>query len=145
MLFLFAEQASAHSVLLEAQPPAGASLATSPSEFRLTFDEPIIIGSKIDLMVGLFEPVEGVVSFVDQNEPMQLIAKVPPLAPGDYSVQWSVLSMDGHTRQGTYSFQIRDSTNGWRVGWWLGVAVLLLLFTGIRRWRREKLKERHTD
>ena len=143
VLFLLTEHASAHTVLLEAQPPAGASLEKSPQEFRLTFDEPIVIGSKIDLMVGLFEPVEGVVSFVDQNEPMQLIAEVPPLAPGDYSVQWTVLSLDGHARQGSYTIQIRESTNGWRVGLWVGVAVVLLLFTGIRRWRREKSEERH--
>ncbi len=138
MLLLLAEHASAHTILLESRPPAGASLTKSPQEFRLTFDEHIAIGSKIDLMVGMFEPVAGVVSFVDPNTPMDLIAEVPPLGPGEYSVQWSVLSLDGHAHQGSYSIQIRESTDEWRIGWWLSIAVVLLLFTGIRRWRHEK-------
>ncbi len=143
VLLLLAEHAFAHTVLVEAMPPSGASLAQSPQEFRLTFDEPIAIGSKIDLMVGLFEPVAGVVSFVDPNTPMDLIAEVPPLGPGYYSVQWTVLSLDGHTHQGSYSIQIRESTDGWRIGWWLAIAVVLLLFIGIRRWRRKKSEEHH--
>ncbi|NIP26955.1 MAG: copper resistance protein CopC, partial [Phycisphaerae bacterium] len=34
----------------------------------------------------------------------ELIATLPDLEPGTYSVDWTVLSLDGHSASGSYTF-----------------------------------------
>src|SRR5262249_32835738 len=45
-------------------------------------------------------------STVDPNDPTHLVVSVPYLGSGSYTVEWRVLSRDGHSATGRFTFQI---------------------------------------
>jgi methionine-rich copper-binding protein CopC len=96
----------AHSELIDSQPAPGAQLAEPPAEIRLTFSQPPGAQSQIVLMADGFQPVEGIAAHVDSARPEQLFAPLPVLEPGNYTVQWTAVSEDGHEISGSYSFSI---------------------------------------
>ena len=103
---LLGSPVAAHSVLTEADPAAGATLAAVPA-VTLTFGESVGLdfasltleaqdGSKIEL--GDLQAAK---------DGHALVAPVPDdLAAGTYTVRWSVLSRDGHPVQGDYTFTL---------------------------------------
>jgi methionine-rich copper-binding protein CopC len=98
----------AHAQLLEADPAPGSTLDAPPTEIRLTFNEPIGTDSRIGLFNNAFYAQTGVESFVDLQNPNQLVATLPPLNHGIYNVNWTAVSTDGHPVSGSYRFQIGD-------------------------------------
>jgi methionine-rich copper-binding protein CopC len=92
--------------LIDSRPAPGAQLAEPPAEIRLTFSEPPGAQSQILLMAEGFQPVEGITAQVDPVQSEQVFASLPPLEPGNYTVQWSAVSEDGHEISGSYSFSI---------------------------------------
>ena len=44
---------------------------------------------------------------IDPQNPMELVLKLPPLAPGHYKVRWHVVSVDTHRTEGAFSFDIQ--------------------------------------
>ena len=95
-----------HATLLSSEPAAGATLGAAPSRIRLVFSEPVEAamsgatisnadGSSFSLSVG-----------VDPHDVHALVALVPALQPGAHSVQWHVVSADGHRVDGTFSFTV---------------------------------------
>lgn len=102
----------AHAELVAAEPAAGAQLQTSPQEVRLTFSEPVGAGSFITVYGEGFQMVPRVEARSDAAHPEQLVASLPPLEPGLYTVQYSVASADGHESAGSYTFSVApDSLN----------------------------------
>jgi methionine-rich copper-binding protein CopC len=104
-----ARPAAAHTELTQSDPAPGAQLAESPGEIRLTFSEPAGAQSQIVLLADGFQPVEGVAARMDSPHPEQVFAPLPPLAPGNYTVQWSAVSEDGHEISGSYSFSVAET------------------------------------
>lgn len=98
--------AAAHTELTQSDPAPGAQLAESPAEIRLTFSEPAGARSQIVLLAEGFQAVAGVTARMDPARPEQVYAPLPPLAPGDYTVQWSATAEDGHEISGSYSFSV---------------------------------------
>jgi methionine-rich copper-binding protein CopC len=96
----------AHSELVTAVPAPGAALATVPAEIRLTFSEPLATGSTFQLFGENFLPVSGISAAIDPESPEQLVAAVPSLLPGDYTVQWTSVADDGDILSGSYSFTL---------------------------------------
>lgn len=96
----------AHAELIEAEPAPGTVLTSSPGEIRLTFNEPVATGSHAALYTADFQSVAGVESRLEPEAPEQLVAAVPELAPGVYSVQWTAVSADGHEISGSYAFSV---------------------------------------
>jgi methionine-rich copper-binding protein CopC len=98
---------SAHSLLLESSPAAGAVVAVPPDRITLTFnnriEKPL---SKIRLVETRGQVRDLAVVVVD-GPPERLTVTVPRLAPGDYRVEWQVLSTDGHVVSGRFSFRFR--------------------------------------
>jgi methionine-rich copper-binding protein CopC len=96
----------AHSLLLESTPPAGATLAASPPELRLRFN------NRIEKSLSRVRLVDGhgggqpLVLTVAGGPADRLIAPVPPLAPGRWRVEWQVLSTDGHVVSGRFEFTL---------------------------------------
>jgi len=84
----------------------GATLATAPAEIRLTFSEPLATGSTFQLFGENFLPVSGISAAIDPESPEQLVAAVPSLLPGDYTVQWTSVAHDGDILSGSYSFTL---------------------------------------
>jgi copper resistance protein C len=97
---------AAHSLLLESSPAAGATLTTAPARASLRFNNRIEKRlSRMRLLdrSGAARPLEVAVS---EGEADRLIAAVPPLSPGNYRLEWQVLSTDGHLVTGSFTFRL---------------------------------------
>jgi copper transport protein len=100
--------AHAHAALEDADPPRGASLASSPTALVLTFTEaPDPNLSTIRILDSDGNPVEqGQVEAV-AGRPDSLQVSVSPLGSGVYTVNWQTLSrVDGHTIKGAYALGV---------------------------------------
>ena len=96
----------AHAELVGAEPAPGTVVADSPQEIRLTFSEPVAAGSRVALFTPDFQGIAGVESRVEAQAPEQVVAAVPDLEPGVYTVQWTAVSADGHEISGSYAFSV---------------------------------------
>ena len=105
-LLAVATAASAHSLLLESFPAAGADLARPPERVALRFNNRIERRlSRIRLVDHRGEAWALAVAQAD-GAPDALTAPVPPLGPGTYRVEWRVLSTDGHVVNGRFGFRV---------------------------------------
>jgi methionine-rich copper-binding protein CopC len=43
---------------------------------------------------------------VDPTNPMQMVLRLPPLTPGRYRVHWFATSVDAHSLDGHYTFEV---------------------------------------
>lgn len=121
----------AHVTLLAAIPEPGATLTTSPPEVQLTFDGEITLAaSQVVLFNEAFQSVPGVALQPDSGESNRLAAQIPPLDPGRYTVQWSVISTDGHPISGSYAFALVEQPLRQRIMVPL-IMVLLLVIIGV--------------
>ena len=104
-----APRAGAHAFLKHASPPVGSTVSTPPTEISLQFSEPIEPAfSHIELATKAGDAVEiGPVS-LDPNDSARLIAVVrSTVAPGVYKVSWRVVSVDTHSTEGDYTFEVK--------------------------------------
>jgi methionine-rich copper-binding protein CopC len=97
--------AMAHAELVSSDPEAGANLDTAPTEVTLTFDDELdpdgsgftvtdhhgdeVGTGELDLDVADRNVVRGAVSISE---------------PGVYTVEWTILGLDGHEISGSFSF-----------------------------------------
>ena len=118
-------------------PEPGELLAITPAAVRLTFNEAIASGT-IDLFGSGFERVSDV-AIISSPEANQLTASLPELPQGVYTVQWGVVSPDGHTVSGSYEFEVAETADG---GWltYLFVGFVLAVFGGLWLQRRRIIK-----
>ena len=93
----------AHSQLIAAEPAIGSTLDFYPSELRLTFDQPISPKSNVLLWADNFKMIE---LSHQQQMANELLATLPPLPQGVYTVQYDVISIDGDILLGSYEFAI---------------------------------------
>jgi methionine-rich copper-binding protein CopC len=104
-LVLAAASARAHSEKEAVVPAADATLAETPSEIAMTFDQPMRIAriTLTDADGRRFELERG-----DGMQPVRAFSAAPEaLPPGDYTVEWRGLASDGHTMSGAWSFRVR--------------------------------------
>jgi methionine-rich copper-binding protein CopC len=109
MLLAHAPQAGAHAFLEHASPPVGGTVSTPPTEISLQFSEAVEPAfSHVKLATKAGDAVElGPVS-LDPNDSARLIAVVrSTLAPGVYKVSWRVVSVDTHSTEGDYAFEVK--------------------------------------
>jgi methionine-rich copper-binding protein CopC len=106
-LFSAAPSAEAHPRLKASSPPADASIAP-PQEIRLVFSEDLIAKlSGLDLKDQTGKLVETDRAAPDPGDKKQLIVRLKsPLVPGQYTVEWHVVSEDTHRVKGSYSFKV---------------------------------------
>jgi len=146
---VFVAPVLAHSELVSATPPPGSSVATL-SEIRLVFSEPVSAESQIQLLQD-FVSVADLQPTVDPNDATVLRTAVPPLPDGVYTVQWSVISTDGHPISGSYSLGLNSTLPQPVIPWYqttwallgfllcgLGLSVIVL-----RRWRPPSTPKRN--
>ena len=96
---------AAHSLLLEARPAAG-SAVRAPARVTLRFNNRI---EKRLSSATLVDPEQSRVSLVvvtTEGAADTLALLAPPLAPGNYHLEWQVLSADGHVVSGRYAFRV---------------------------------------
>ncbi|HEV2000533.1 MAG TPA: copper resistance protein CopC [Xanthobacteraceae bacterium] len=96
--------AGAHAILERASPPVGGVVSRPPAEIRLWFSEriePRFSRARLATAAGTTVAAGSAVSG------KQLVLHVPPLAPGSYRVTWSVVSVDTHKTEGSFTFEVR--------------------------------------
>ena len=99
--------AQAHDTRLSSDPEDGATLETSPEEIALTYSADILEVSPLvritdesgTELAEIVPTVEGPVATATLTE---------PLPAGTHTVQWRVVSSDGHPIEGTFSLTVEQ-------------------------------------
>lgn len=95
--------AFAHSYIGETSPADGETVTEALQEITLNFDGNIEQGSYIDVTSATGTAVDVTTTIGDG----QLIGTfAEPLPNEDYTVDWSIISEDGHPLEGAYTFTV---------------------------------------
>ena len=97
---------AAHSLLLDSEPRADATLGASPARLFLRFNNRIEKRLSRVRLLDERGTARALTVAVDDQTVDRLIADVPTLAPGLYRVEWQVLSTDGHVVSGFFKFRV---------------------------------------
>ena len=104
LIVLLPRLAAAHAHLLEATPANDSVLAQAPASFMLLFNEPARLTAlslqKDDAPPRKMGGLQGAPG-------ARWLIPAPPLAPGNYTLSYRVLSEDGHIMSGSIKFRIR--------------------------------------
>jgi copper resistance protein C len=107
LVLLAAVPALAHSLLLAATPAPETVVTTSPLQVRLRFNNRIEKSlSRVRLVDERGAVAAALIDADDSTAADSVVARVPPLAPGSWRVEWQVFSTDGHVVSGTYGFRL---------------------------------------
>jgi len=114
LLVLSSLPAHAHARLIRSSPASGARVGEPPERIELWFSELLENGFNSVEVVRTAELTakhrtnltQGA-STVDADNRTHLVVPVPRLASGSYAVEWRVLSRDGHSATGRFTFQIQ--------------------------------------
>ncbi|HFK3783721.1 TPA: CopC domain-containing protein YobA [Klebsiella oxytoca] len=99
---LSAAGAFAHAHLQQQLPAAGAVVAASPQALTLNFSEGIETQFSGVTLTG---PQQNTITL---GKPVRMTVPVEQaLTPGEYTVDWHVVSVDGHKTKGQYTFTVK--------------------------------------
>jgi copper transport protein len=109
---LRASVASAHASVLSTSPESGATVAESPREVTITFDQGIsvpnggvrVLNERAE-RIGVEKPRIG--SKTDRANTVSVA--IPTLPSGAYVVSWRAISEDGHPIRGAFTFRVGAS------------------------------------
>jgi methionine-rich copper-binding protein CopC len=97
---------SAHSFPESETPSAGQTIAAAPSEVIINFDAPIEkLFAKIEV-TGADGKNDAAGAPQVSDDGRRLSVKLGALKPGDYTVKWTVVCIDTHHTEGSYTFSI---------------------------------------
>lgn len=100
--------AFAHAKLQSSDPQAGSTLDASPKQVRLKFNEAIEPAfSKVKMTGPQNNEIPIAATTVDKTDPTVMTAPLPALSSGEYHVQWSTMTHDGHKAKGTVIFKVK--------------------------------------
>jgi methionine-rich copper-binding protein CopC len=96
--------AEAHAFLDHAEPRVGSTVPTAPRELSLSFTQ------KLEPAFSSAEVSDANGARVDLGKPSVSASvmriRLKPLSAGTYRVRWHVLSVDTHTSEGSFTFQV---------------------------------------
>ena len=99
--------ASAHAIVLESSPPPGAVLARPPAQITLRFNSKIEKRfTRLTLATGNQPPAPVTAASDEPAAPDRLVIPIRSLAPGDYTLRYRVLAVDGHITEGALRFTV---------------------------------------
>jgi methionine-rich copper-binding protein CopC len=100
----------AHARLVKSDPAQRAVLRQSPSQLRLWFNERLEPAfCVVTVLDAAGNTMTSTAAAVSGTDPKLLVLPLPPLAKGAYTVQFQVLSVDGHTVKSGFRFEIREA------------------------------------
>ena len=103
--------AQAHDTLLSTDPEDGATLETSPAEVTFTFSADILEVSPLVRITD--EDGTELAEIVPTIDGPTATATLPePLPAGTHSIQWRVVSSDGHPIEGTLTLTVEQDPKG---------------------------------
>ena len=106
-----AQVASAHAILLTSEPAPSAVLDQSPTEIALFFNEFVdTVFGKVRILDSSGNDVQTVKPVRDASNKSVVRAPISQLEPGTYVVIWRVASADSHPVQGSFTFQIGNTS-----------------------------------
>jgi len=113
-LALLAAPAGGHARLLRAAPADKSVVKESPARVELWFNELLDVSfNNIEVYRAAEVRQKQRKNFVkskpqvDAKDRTHIVAELEPLAPGEYCVEYRVLSRDGHTAPGRFSFRVQ--------------------------------------
>jgi copper resistance protein C len=96
--------AEAHAFLDHAEPRVGSTVPTAPRELSLSFTQ------KLEPAFSSAEVSDANGARVDLGKPSVsasvMRVRLKQLSAGTYRVRWHVLSVDTHTTEGSFTFQV---------------------------------------
>jgi methionine-rich copper-binding protein CopC len=100
--------AFAHAKLQSSDPQSGSTLDSAPKQVRLKFNEALEPAfSKIKLTGPQNSEIPVTATNVDKADPTVMTAPLPTLAAGEYHIQWSTMTHDGHKAKGDVTFKVK--------------------------------------
>lgn len=103
--------ALAHAFPQRSEPRVGATLDTPPAAVKIWFSADLEAAfSTLHVLDQANATVTTRERAVEATDPRLLQVKLPPLSPGRYTVEWNVLSVDGHRTTGHFVFSVRSDT-----------------------------------
>jgi methionine-rich copper-binding protein CopC len=112
-VLLIPAAAHAHARLLRSQPAKEAQLATPPARIDLWFNELLDRGfngievfAAAELQSKERTNLTRGAAAVDPTDRTHLSVPLPALPPGEYVVEYRVLSRDGHSAPGRFTFRV---------------------------------------
>lgn len=103
--------AQAHDTLLSTDPEDGATLETSPEDITFTFSADILEVSPLVRITD--EDGTELAEIVPTIDGPTATATLPePLPAGTHSIQWRVVSSDGHPIEGTLTLTVEQAPEG---------------------------------
>jgi copper transport protein len=104
----------AHQRLVGTSPADGSTETTVPRELRLRFNEPVQLSfTRLELSGPHGASVTlGPLRVPADSASVLVVAIAGPLRAGEYLVQWSSASRDGHPVRGEYRFTIAEGAAG---------------------------------
>ncbi|WP_155612976.1 copper resistance CopC/CopD family protein [Paenibacillus woosongensis] len=111
LLFSLPSSVSAHAYIVASSPGENEVLEEAPAQVSITFNEPIEQAfHSIQVTDSSGQQATAGESRMDDAHSARLIADLKPELPdGIYTVNYKVLSSDGHTVTGTFPFIIGDA------------------------------------
>jgi len=104
LLLLATDAASAHAVLERAEPKVGNKVAEPPREVTLWFTQKLEPAfSSVTVTNAGGERIDDGKARVSGN---QISISLRPGGSGTYHVNWHVLSVDTHTTDGNFTFEV---------------------------------------
>jgi methionine-rich copper-binding protein CopC len=106
LLALAAGRADAHALLDHAEPRVGNAVASMPREVTLWFTQKLEPAfSRITVTNASGQRVDNGKTRVNGS---QMSVSLRPGGTGTYHVNWHVLSVDTHTTDGNFTFQVGE-------------------------------------
>jgi methionine-rich copper-binding protein CopC len=103
----FSPLAFAHASLVDSFPAKGQTLAGSPAEIHLTFNEHVEPRyCRIKLVSDDGKYFDADRPAADKSNPNAIVAAIPVLKPGTYSARWTAVGGDGHKTHGDFKFTV---------------------------------------
>ena len=116
LAFACAPGAWAHARLIRAEPKSGAEVTSAPKQIDLWFNElleegfnTVIVFPVADLTAEKKNNFVKGKPVVDSHDHTHLNIQLTPMPPGEYIIEWRVLSRDGHSAPGRSKFTVRRS------------------------------------
>jgi methionine-rich copper-binding protein CopC len=100
--------AFAHAKLQSSDPRAGSTLDAAPTQVRLKFSEALEPAfSRIKVADARNKEIAVAATTVDKADPTVMTAPLPPLSAGEYHIQWTAMTRDGHKVKGEVAFKVK--------------------------------------
>ena len=101
-----------HVTLVSSEPAASSHVSVAPTRVRLVYSEPVEGGVARVVLVPTNGAPVTLRAAGDPRNVNAVIAPIDSLTPGNYKVDWRVVSSDGHTVAGAFSFAFGDTALG---------------------------------